>query len=79
VSKWRTFAAGFVCCYLVGALIMGSSMYRVMPCLNLFGATYYGALWPLAPLSVAINRPLYPIPLASFTFPCRGEQEHHHA
>ena len=70
----KKFWMGFGACYLMGAVIMAGSMYRAMPCVNLFGASYYGAIWPLSPLSVWINMDLYPIPVSAFTFPCRGEK-----
>lgn len=70
----KSFWKGFAACYLIGALVMGGSWYRIMPCVNLFGAGYYGLLWPLSPLSVAIGHDLYPIPQSAFSFPCRGEK-----
>ncbi len=65
----KHFAAGFAACYLMGATFFAGSIYRAMPCaMSVPGAVYYGALWPLAPLSVWMNRDLYPIPAWSFNF-----------
>lgn len=58
----RKFTAGFAACYLIGAALLAASGFRAIPCMTPSGALYYGALWPLAPLSVALNRSLYPIP-----------------
>lgn len=63
----RQFWMGFLACYLMGAIFFGVSIQR-MPAVNWAGSFYYGALWPLTPLSVALDTDLFPIPAWAFTF-----------
>lgn len=53
---------GFAVCYLLAASLFAVAGVRSIPCMTFTGAAYFGALWPLSPLSVALNRDLYPIP-----------------
>lgn len=55
-------AYGFALCYALAALLFAMAGLRGIPCMTHLGAAYYGALWPLSPLSVALDRDLYPIP-----------------
>jgi hypothetical protein len=61
MTKSRAFIAGFAACYLISAVAFAAAGYRVIACMTRPGAVYYGALWPLSPISVAIDRSLYPI------------------
>lgn len=58
----KNFFLGFAACYLLGAVSFAGSASRAMPFVTTAGDIYYGALWPLAPLSVWLNRDIYPIP-----------------
>ena len=60
-EKRRAIIVGFAACYLMGAVLFATAGFRAIPCMTKAGSLYYGALWPLSPLSVAVNRPLYPI------------------
>jgi len=58
----KRFWLGFGICYLIGAVSFGLAARRAMPFVTVVGDIYYGALWPLSPLSVGLGRDLYPIP-----------------
>lgn len=61
-DKLKQTVKGFALCYLMGAALFAAAGTNVAPCMTFPGAVYYGALWPLSPLSVALNKDLYPIP-----------------
>lgn len=58
----KAILTGFGACYLMGTVLFAVAGVKAIPCMTPVGSLYYGALWPLSPLSVALNRDLYPIP-----------------
>lgn len=68
----KKYLLGFAACYLFGGVCFASAGYVAIPCMTAAGAVYYGGIWPLAPLSVAMKRDLYPIPMWACKVP--GEQ-----
>lgn len=59
---WKGFLIGCGAVYFLGAVVFGLAAHKAMPFVNLLGDIYYGAIWPLTPLSVATGHNLYPIP-----------------
>lgn len=64
----KEFWKGVASLYAAAAITFGFSMYRSIPAVNVYGAAYYGALWPAWPLSISLGQDLVPVPAWAFTF-----------
>jgi hypothetical protein len=62
------FWKGVLTLYILAAILFGAVANRTMPAVNQKGLVFYGALWPVWPLSIAINRKIIDMPMWAFSF-----------
>lgn len=64
----KNFILGFMTLYLSMAIVFGIGIKQVIPPINTYGQFYYGAIWPIWPISAMVDKDLAPIPQWAFTF-----------
>lgn len=61
----RNAIKGFALCYLLAVAMFCAAAGRAIPAISTAGALYYGLVWPLWPISVALNT-TPPVPVWAF-------------
>jgi hypothetical protein len=62
------FWKGVLTLYILTGILFGAVANRTFPAVNQKGMVFYGALWPVWPLSIALNRKIIDIPMWGFSF-----------